>query len=151
MKGNEYILKQIRYSLYENLFYSPKRNTFDFTSFKEIITKLTEIIPAEMLGYEFSMKAAIIDKENMKISYPELMEIKDIFYKNVPEITYDELSKLCFFRYGHNKSHNVIYEDLRSIYSKAKYLSEKNIYHYLLPELSHAISSTVFEGSCDCN
>ena len=149
LKGNEKILTEFEYENYNTLYFAPRRNIFDFNGFAGAIDELIDHIPVRYLGYEFTHHAARVDKTDMKIDYPSAEEIKNIFERNSCRISYDELSKLCFYRYGEDNSKNVIYEDLRGIYSKAKYLHGCGIDRFLLSELSEDVRYAAGKGYTD--
>ncbi len=146
IKGSEMVLKNIKYENYDTLYYSSRKNIFDFSSFTDIVSSLLESIPQRFLGYELKLCAADIRREDMKISYPDMGEVRKIFYENDCRISYDEVSKLCFFKTDAPDRHNILYEDLRGIYSKAAYLKEKGIEKFISSSLDEPIIISAYEG-----
>ncbi len=139
VKSNENVLRSLEYEEYDTLYYSARRNIFDFSSFTNVISELLSIIPARYLGYDMKMCAADIHKESMKITYPDIASVKAVYSLHCPEISYDDISRLCFFRYNEGGVHNVIYEDMRTLYAKACFLRERGVEKFLTDGLSPAL------------
>jgi spore germination protein YaaH len=124
------------------VYYLPKKNSFDFDSFDETITSLLKIFPAEKLGYVCGFAMADINKTNVKIAYPDISVLEDYLLKyEVHEISFDDDSQLCLIRYSDgDDEHNVIFEDVRTIYAKLKYLLDKGVSKILTPKTDSMIS-----------
>lgn len=143
VKADENGINALNYEDYDTLYYSSRRNIFDFSSFTDIVSSLMDKIPVRYLGYDMKMCVADIHRENMKITYPDIRRIKEIHGMYTPEISFDDISRLCFFRYEENGIHNVIYEDLRTLYAKANYLRDCGMEKFLINGMNEAASCCI--------
>lgn len=143
--SDESVLRKLDYSHYDTLYYSSKRNIFDFASFTAVMDALTEAVPAGIIGYHLKMCAADIKRDTMKINYPHISHIRDLYEKTKAQISYDIDSKLCFFS-DTSQNRNYIYEDYRTIYAKCAYLSQKGISKFITTEPDEAMVRCAWDG-----
>ncbi len=142
--GSEAVLKDAEYENYDTLYYSSRKNIFDFGSFVNIISSLLENIPERYLGYDLKLCAADIERSSMKIRYPDINGINELL-RGKDSLSYDSDSKLCFFR-SEDKNHNYIFEDLRTIYAKCAYLREKGISKFINRGIDESLLRCAYDG-----
>ncbi len=125
------VLKEIRnyMPLFKAVYYTADKNIFDFESFTENISKLKEMVSSDKIGIVYKRSIADINKNELTINYIGAAELESIIRsQKEPHITFDENSQLCFLTYyDDGTQHNLVYEDVRSFYSKASYLLKEKI------------------------
>jgi len=135
VRGDEDALEAIGDSnRVEAFFYQPRCNAFDYPSFELAMSRLACAFPEGKLGYVASMCAADVNKATNKATYPEMSQVDDIIRRErIKSLYFDDETQLCFLQYTKSgQVHNVVFEDMRSLYAKTHTLHAMGVQNLLI-------------------
>jgi spore germination protein YaaH len=83
--------------------------------------------------------SADINKTEHALSNIALKDVYDILKREkIEKILFDDRTQLCFVSYiTDGQTHNVLFEDYRSLYAKARLMQEKGVGKIIFPGLSY--------------
>jgi hypothetical protein len=133
------ILEAAPLSDFSEISYMTEGNVFDFESFEENINKLCAVSSPEKMGVVYTARGADINKTTHTLSNIALKDVYDLLKREkIEKILFDDRTQLCFVSYtADEQTHNVLFEDYRSLYAKARLMLEKGVDKIIFPGLSY--------------
>lgn len=132
------LLESCAWPDFDDIYYMTEHNVFDFESFSDNIEKLTSVATIKKAGVFYMPRGADINKTTHCVKNISLKDVYETLKREkVEKISFDDRTQLCFISYlSDEQTHNILFEDYRSLYAKANLMQQKGIHKIIFSGLS---------------
>jgi hypothetical protein len=132
------VLEGADLSDFNEIYYQKESNVFDFESFAENIGKLCARTGPEKAGVLYAARGADINKTAHTVKNVTLKDVYErLKQEKIDKISFDDRTQLCFVSYiSDGETHNMLFEDYRSLYAKLNLMQEKGMGKIIFSGLS---------------